>query len=129
MFTTRTGTPIDPDNFARYFHRLCERAGLGHWTLHELRHSAASIMLAQGTPLQVVSDVLGHASIAITKDIYGHLIGDEKAEATEAFADVLFEIETAAGTQEPGGGTRSGWIPELSRLLQRHRNAPSPKIP
>lgn len=91
VFTTRKGTPIDPDNFARYFHRLCERAGLGHWTPHELRHSAASIMLAQGAPLRVVSEVLGHASIAITKDIYGHLIGDEKAQATEAIAEVLFD--------------------------------------
>jgi Site-specific recombinase XerD len=54
-------------------------------------------MLAQGAPLRVVSEVLGHASIAITKDIYGHLIGDEKAEATEAIAEVLFEW------RDPGG--------------------------
>ena len=91
MFTTPRGTPIDPDNFANRFHRLCARADLGHWTLHELRHSAASIMLAQGTPLWVVSEVLGHASVAITKDIYGHLLGTEKQEATEAIADVLFD--------------------------------------
>lgn len=90
VFTTRNGTPIDPDNFAHHFHRLCARAGLGHWTPHELRHSAASIMLAQGTPLWVVSEVLGHASVAITKDIYGHLIGGEKQEATEAITEVLF---------------------------------------
>jgi len=91
VFTTQKGTPIDPDNFAHYSHRLCARADLGHWTPHELRHSAASIMLAQGAPLRVVSEVLGHASIAITKDIYGHLIGDEKREATEAITDVLFD--------------------------------------
>ena len=90
IFTTPAGTPIDPDNFARYFHRICEKAELGHWTPHELRHSAASIMLAQGTPLWVVSEVLGHASVAITKDVYGHLIGSEKQEATEAITDVLF---------------------------------------
>jgi len=95
VFTTRRGTPVDPDNFARYFHRLCVRAGLGHWTPHELRHSAASIMLAQGAPLRVVSEVLGHASIAITKDIYGHLIGDEKAEATKAITEVLFRQGSA----------------------------------
>ena len=77
VFTTRYGKPIDPDNFARSFHRLCVRADLGHWTPHELRDSAASIMLAQGTPLWVVSEVLGHSSIAITKDTYGHLLGAE----------------------------------------------------
>jgi integrase len=65
-------------------------AGLGHWTPHELRHPAASITLAQGTPLWVGSEVLGHAS-AITKDVYGHLVGDEKKEATEAITDELFE--------------------------------------
>lgn len=47
-------------------------------------------MLAQGTPLWVVSEVLGHASLAITKDVYGHLLGDEKKEATEAITDALF---------------------------------------
>ena len=48
-------------------------------------------MLAQGTPLWVVSEVLGHASVAITKDVYGHLLGTEKQEATQAIADVLFD--------------------------------------
>ena len=70
IFASEIGTPMDPDNFSHA--RLCERAGLGHWHPHELRHSGASLMLAQGTPLHVVSDVLGHASIAITKDVYGH---------------------------------------------------------
>ena len=94
VFTTRYGKPIDPDNFARSFHRLCARADLGHWTPHELRHSAASIMLAQGTSLWVVSEVLGHASIAMTKDTYGHLLGAEKQEATEAITDAWFEPDS-----------------------------------
>ena len=51
------GTPMDPDNFSHSFARLCEGAGLGHWHPHELRHSGASLMLAQGTPLHVVSEV------------------------------------------------------------------------
>lgn len=102
VFTTKKGTPIDPDNFAHYFHRLCSEAGLGHWTPHELRHSAASIMLAQGTPLWVVSEVLGHASVAITKDVYGHLIGDEKQEATEAITDALFKGRQLAQENNEG---------------------------
>jgi integrase len=71
VFTSEVGTPVDPDNFSHAFSRLCESAGLGHWHPHELRHSGASLMLARGTPLHVVSEVLGHASIAITKDVYG----------------------------------------------------------
>jgi integrase len=76
---------MDPDNFSHSFARLCERAGLGHWHPHELRHSGASLMLAQGTPLHVVSEVLGHASIAITKDVYGN---PRELHQTGAFAQV-----------------------------------------
>lgn len=62
-----------PDNVSHLFSRICRWAGLGHWHLHELRHSEASLMLAQGTDLYVVSEVLGHSSVAIIKDVYGHL--------------------------------------------------------
>lgn len=60
-------------------------------TRTELRHSGASLMLAQGTPLHVVSEVLGHASIAITKDIYGHLLEGGRRAATEAISSALLE--------------------------------------
>ena len=74
IFPTMLGNPSDPDTFSHLFSKLAQKAGLGHWHPHELRHSGASLMLAQGTPLHVVSDVLGYASIAITKDVYGHLM-------------------------------------------------------
>ena len=41
IFASEIGTPMDPDNFSHSFARLCERAGLGHWHPHELRHSGA----------------------------------------------------------------------------------------
>jgi integrase len=47
-------------------------------------------MLAQGTPLHVVSEVLGHASIAITKDVYGHLLEGDKRKAAESMSRALF---------------------------------------
>jgi len=59
VFTTDAGSAIDPDNFSHAFSRLCESARLGHWHPHELRHSGASLMLAQGTPLHAISEVLG----------------------------------------------------------------------
>ena len=89
IFTSLVGTPIDPDNFAKAFVRLCRSAGLGHWHPHEARHSAASVMLAQGVPLEVVSEVLGHSSIAITKDVYGHLAEGAKRAAAERMAAAL----------------------------------------
>jgi integrase len=90
IFASEVGTPMDPDGFSHSFARLCERAGLGHWHPHELRHSGASLMLAQGTPLHVVSEVLGHASIAITKDVYGHLLEGDKRAAAESMSRALF---------------------------------------
>src|SRR5215469_11538499 len=90
IFTTEIGTPIDPESFAHTFSRLCKKAGLGHWHPHELRHSGASLMLAQGTPLHVVSEVLGHASITITKDVYGHLVEGDKRAAAESMTGALF---------------------------------------
>lgn len=89
IFPSRVGTPMDPDNFSHTFSRLCRRAGLGHWHPHELRHSGASLMLAQGTPLHVVSEVLGHSSIAITKDVYGHLVEGEKRAAARSMTEAL----------------------------------------
>lgn len=90
IFPSEAGTPLDPDNFSHLFSRLCQRAGLGHWHPHELRHSGASLMLAHGTPLHVVSEVLGHASIAITKDVYGHLAEGDKRAASESMTAALF---------------------------------------
>jgi integrase len=60
------------------------------WHPHELRHSGASLMLAQGTPLHMVFEVLGHASIAITKDVYGHLLEGDKRAAAESMSRALF---------------------------------------
>ena len=89
VFASEIGTPMDPEAFSHSFSRLCQRAGLGHWHPHELRHSGASLMLARGTPLHVVSDVLGHASIAITKDVYGHLLEGDKRAAAESMRRAL----------------------------------------
>ncbi len=89
VFATEVGTPIDPSNLRRDFKAVCERAGLGHWHPHELRHSAASLMLAQNVPLEVVADVLGHSSIRMTADVYGHIRAPQREAAAEAMAEAL----------------------------------------
>jgi integrase len=90
IFTTSIGTPIDPRNLYREFSQICERAGLGHWHPHELRHSAASLMLASGVKLQVVSEVLGHSSIRMTADVYGHILDPDRQQAASAMSEVLW---------------------------------------
>jgi len=90
VFTTTIGTPIDPRNFYREFKVVCKKAGLGDWHPHELRHSAASLMLAQGVKLQVVSEVLGHSSIRMTSDVYGHILAPDRKAAAEAMGTALW---------------------------------------
>lgn len=63
---------------------------VGRWSPHELRHSAGSLLLAQGVPLEVVSETLGHSSIRITKDVYGHLLDGQRAQAAHAMEAALW---------------------------------------
>jgi integrase len=65
------------------------RAQLGRWHLHEARHTAASLMLAMGTKLEVISQVLGHSSVTVTADVYAHLLGGEKRAAADAMTAAL----------------------------------------
>jgi integrase len=95
------GTPLDPDHVSHAFSRLCGRAGRSHWHLHELRHSGASLMLAQGTDLYVVFKVLGHSSVAITKDVYGHLVEGQKRAAAQLMSTTLLRT---IGSQDGSHG-------------------------
>ena len=90
VFTTQTGSPLDPRNIYRACVGITERAGLGRWHPHELRHSAASIMLAAGVPIEVVSNILGHSSIRVTADVYGHILDPQRQKAAEAMAGALW---------------------------------------
>lgn len=89
VFRTPLGTPVDPDNFRKLTYDLTESALGERWSPHELRHSAASLMLAQGVPLKVISEVLGHSSIRITSDVYAHLLDDATSVAADAMGDLF----------------------------------------
>ena len=105
MFTTTIGTPLDPRNASRAFSELAEKAGLGAWHIHELRHSAASTSLAQGVPVEVVSAFLGHSSIRMTVDIYGH-IGDAQLRTAADAMDAAFGGFVVPGQRTPQGKSR-----------------------
>lgn len=89
VFTTPTGTPLDPSNFRLEFRRVLGKAGIGHWTPHELRHTAASMMLTRGVSIKEVSEALGHSSIAVTADVYGHLLEPSSATVS-AMTHVMY---------------------------------------
>jgi integrase len=90
IFTSDLGTAFDPRNMHREFKLICLAAGLGDWHPHELRHSAASLMLAQGVKLQVVSEMLGHSSIRMTADVYGHILDPDRQAAAEIMNATLW---------------------------------------
>ena len=89
IFTTETGEPCDPRNALRALKVAADRPGLPGVGLHTLRHSAATVMLEKGVPLKVVSEILGHTSVSITGDIYGHVSPDVSAQAMDALGDAL----------------------------------------
>lgn len=82
VFPSERGTPMSSDNLRkRHLGPALERAGLPYVTLHELRHTFASIMLHEWmVPPAVVSKMMGHKSIAFTFDLYGHLIPSAEAD-------------------------------------------------
>jgi integrase len=73
VFATTVGTQLDRRNVLRWWHGLTTRAGVGRRRFHASRHSAASLMLNAGVPLEVVSATLGHAGLAVTSDVYARV--------------------------------------------------------
>jgi integrase len=73
VFSTVTGSVLHPDNVTNSFDRHVKAAKVARIRLHDTRHSAATLLLEQGVPLKVVSERLGHSSIAITGDLYQHV--------------------------------------------------------
>ncbi len=92
LFPNSAGQPMDDAPIRAAFRRILKAAGiLRPLRLHDLRHTAASLALQRGVPLVVVSRQLGHASIAITADTYGHLTPDAGRQAAEAMEAILTE--------------------------------------
>jgi hypothetical protein len=84
---------------ARRFVALSKAAGLRQVRLHDLRHGAASLMLAAGVPMAIVSKMLRHSSIGITVDTYGHLSEETARTASDAIGALLdAAFEKAANT-------------------------------
>lgn len=92
IFTTNNGTPIHPRNLLRDFRILLKDADLPQIRFHDLRHTAASLMLNNGIPVIVVSRRLGHAKASITLDVYEHLIPSMQAEAAELMDELIMPV-------------------------------------
>jgi len=84
VFAREDGRDLSPGEVSKVFTRLVAGSGLRRTRLHDLRHGAASLMLAGGVDIAVVSKRLGHSSIRVTGDIYSHLLGGVGRQAAEA---------------------------------------------
>ena len=89
VFTSTIGTPIEAGNLRRRFWKLLDKAELPRMRFHDLRHSCASLLLAQGVPARVVMETLGHSNISITMDTYTHVLPELQRQAAEAMDRVL----------------------------------------
>ena len=94
VVTTEDGRPMHPESLSSLFVRQAKRAGLSPIRLHDLRHSVASILLAQGVHPKVVSEQLGHATIALTLDTYSHVIPSLQEEAAGVIAAAVLDPAT-----------------------------------
>ena len=89
-FPNQVGRPLEKRNLLRRsFWRLLEKAGLPHMRFHDLRHSAATLLLAQGVHPKVVQERLGHSTITVTMDIYSHVMPTLQREAAAILDAVL----------------------------------------
>lgn len=89
VFTTTIGTTIDPDRLNKHYKALLARAGLREQRFHDLRHTAATLMLRDGLPVHEVSAVLGHSQTSTTLNVYAHVLPGAHVRAAAAMDRLL----------------------------------------
>jgi len=98
VFANIEGKPLDPSMLSHDFGKIVKRAGLQGVRFHDLRHTFASLMLLRGVPAKVISEALGHASVAFTMDTYSHIMAGMQSDAMA----LLDEVLPAANNGAPG---------------------------
>ncbi|SEH02425.1 Site-specific recombinase XerD [Nonomuraea solani] len=103
VFTDEIGRPLHPQHVTDRFYWLCYQAGLPPIRLHDLRHGAATAMLAAGVDIKIVQETLGHKSSAFTRDTYTSVYPEAAAAAAEATAALLAAQPLPAPSSMPPG--------------------------
>src|SRR5215204_2129704 len=89
VFCNAVGEPLNPTNETKQFQRAVARAGLPSMRFHDMRHTAATILLARGVHVKLVSEMLGHSTITLTLDTYSHVIPAMHSDVAAAM-DAVF---------------------------------------
>jgi integrase len=96
VFSSPIGTPLDPSNIRRQLLELLKTAGLPPMRFHDLRHTAASLLVAEGVHPRTVMEILGHSQIAITMNTYSHVSSETMKDATNRMGALLMSDEETA---------------------------------
>jgi integrase len=89
VLTSAIGTPLEPRNVTRQFKALLKAAKLPDMRLHDLRHSCATLLLAQGVNPRVVTETLGHFQVSLTLNTYSHVLPALQRDAAARMNAVL----------------------------------------
>ncbi len=89
VFAGPDGSPLDPSTLSHEFAKDVRKAGLENVRFHDLRHTFASLMLLKGAKPKVISEALGHSSVAFTMDVYSHIIEGMQSDAMVLLDEVL----------------------------------------
>ena len=92
-FSSRNGNPFHPSKVTESFRQITKHSDLPHVRFHDLRHTAASLMLNNGIDVLVASQRLGYAHPSITLDVYGHLIPSMQAGVAEMLDELITPVE------------------------------------
>ena len=89
IFTQWNGKPIHPDTITGWFRKFIAKYHLPYVSIHSLRHTNATLLIAGGTDLRTVSQRLGHSNMTTTGNIYTHAIQTADERAAEMLGDIL----------------------------------------
>jgi integrase len=93
VFQRRPGAPLWPGEVTKHFKRLIKQTGAPLIRLHDLRHTHATLALEAGIHPKIVSERLGHSSVAITMDVYSHAVPHMQTEAAAQLGELVFGSE------------------------------------
>jgi integrase len=108
LFPTSIGTPIGQSNLLKDYHRILRQSGLPHFRFHDLRHTAASLMINRGVPVIVVSKMLGHSQPSVTLNIYAHCMIDMQTQAADIMDEITMSIPIDLENRENIDFSKSG---------------------
>ena len=91
VFPSSAGTPLTASNIRKALRKLLKASDLPKIRFHDLRHTAASLMLNHGIPVLIVSKRLGHSKPSITIDVYSHLIPSQQAVAAQLMDNLMVD--------------------------------------